>query len=129
MTDHTPEELERAILIAREIQIRVRASRRRWRRESATKRKERKAAQAEKRKVEQEQRKAQREAKAKLTRYVRKPSMPGRQNKAGRPPMHSHPDPAICTRCKSEPRTTGQRWCNKCHAEYMRGYDRVQDAT
>ena len=123
----TPE-VDRAIEAIREMQIKVRASNRRRRSAQASaRRRERKAQLAIERKAQQEQRKAQRAAKPKMTRYVRKPDMPGRQKPAGRKNWFADPDKTLCTKCKTEPRATGQRWCAKCHAAYMRGYNRVQD--
>lgn len=120
---HTPEELEKAVTLVREMQVRYHAQRHLRRKNP-----EREAQRAAERKTEQEQRKAAREAKQKKTRYVRKPDMPGRQKQAGRPQLYSHPDPLLCTKCGVEPRAPRQRWCKKCRAAYMRGYDRIQDA-
>jgi hypothetical protein len=130
MTGRTPAELELAISAIREMKVLVRAANARRRfRESSAKRQERKAQQEAQRKIEQAQRKAAREAKPKKTRYVRKPSMPERQKKAGRPLWGRQDDKTICTKCKQRPRVTGQRWCSECRRDYMRGYDRVQDAS
>lgn len=34
----------------------------------------------------------------------------------------------LCAKCNANPRKKGQRWCKRCHAEYMRAWAKARTA-